>query len=85
MGVISGECKPLKLAFETVRNQVIMQHATSIRDAAKKSSFLKKEGGGVKPLRPNTPSPSSLMALECCNVGKKGSKKSYFFLNGPAL
>ena len=26
------------------------------------------------------------MAVEkCLNVGKKGSKKSYYFLNGPAL
>ena len=38
------------------------------------------------PLREEPPfTPSSLMAVDIWNVGKQGSKKSYFFLNGPAL
>ena len=45
-----------------------------LREAAKKENLLR-----AGPLRPNPP-PSSLMAVERWNVGKK----VIFFLNGPA-
>ena len=50
-------------------NWVICRNGQSLREALKKVLLLR---------------PSSLMAVEK-NVGKKGSKKCSFFLNGPAL
>ena len=51
-----------------------------LREAAKKVIFLM-----AGPLRPNPPPPSSLMAVEILERWKKRLKKSFFFLNGPAL
>ena len=48
------------------------------REAAKKSSSL--NGRAIKTY---PPPPSSLMAVG--TLEKKGSKQTYFFLNGPAL
>ena len=37
------------------------------------------------PLRPNPTPPSSLMTVEILERWKKRFKKSFFFLNGPAI